>query len=165
MSTRTAPREHLVSVIEPLVAAAGFDLEDVVVTPAGRRSLVRVTVDGDHGVTLDDIAEISRSVSEALDASGDGLGATPYVLEVSSPGVDRPLTQPRHWRRATGRLVLADLVEGDPDGPAVTGRVLRTEGDTVVLDVDGTERELTYPRIRRARVQIEFNRPDGGEDS
>lgn len=165
MNTRTAPREHLVSVIEPLVAAAGFDLEDVVVTPAGRRSLVRVVVDGDHGVTLDDIAEISRTVSEALDTSGDGLGATPYVLEVSSPGVDRPLTQPRHWRRATGRLVLADLVEGDPDGPAVTGRVLRTDDAEVVFDVDGAELTLPYSRIRRARVQIEFNRPDGGEDS
>lgn len=162
MMTRTAPREHLVSVIEPLVVAAGFDLEDVAVTPVGRRSLVRVVVDGDHGVSLDDIAALSHTVSAALDTSGDGLGATPYVLEVSSPGVDRPLQTQRHWRRAIGRLVQADLVEGDPAGPSLTGRVLRHDGEAVVLDVDGTEHELGYARIRRARVQVEFNRPNGG---
>lgn len=165
MMTRTAPREHLVSVIEPLVTAAGLDLEDVVVTPAGRRSLVRVVVDGDNGVTLDDIAALSQTVSEALDTSGDGLGATPYILEISSPGVDRPLLTQRHWRRASGRLVQADLVDGDSAGQSLTGRVLRHDAAAVVLDVDGTEHELGYARIRKARVQVEFNRPKGGAPS
>jgi ribosome maturation factor RimP len=82
--------------IEPVVASAGYDLEELVVTPAGRRSVVRVVVDRDRGVTLDDIAEVSRAVSEVLDRNDDGMGRTPYVLEVTSPGVDRPLTDPRH---------------------------------------------------------------------
>src|SRR5688572_11187840 len=97
--------ERLNGWIEPVVGAAGYDLEELVVTPAGRRSVVRVVVDRDEGVTLDDIADVSRAVSEVLDANDDGMGRTPYVLEVTSPGVDRPLTEPRHWRRNTGRLV------------------------------------------------------------
>src|SRR5689334_23921985 len=90
--------------IEPVIGAAGYDLEELVVTPAGRRSVVRVVVDRDEGVTLDDIAEVSRVVSEVLDANDHGMGR-PYVLEVTSPGVDRPLTEPRHWRRNVGRMV------------------------------------------------------------
>ena len=98
--------------IEPVVGAAGYDLEELVVTPAGRRSVVRVVVDRDSGVTLDDIAEVSRAVSAVLDENDGDLGRAPYVLEVTSPGVDRPLTEPRHWRRNTGRLVTV------PVGPA-----------------------------------------------
>ena len=79
--------------IEPVVGAAGYDLEDLVVTPAGRRSVVRVVVDRDEGVTLDDIAEVSRAVSEVLDQNDDGMGRSPYVLEVTSPGVDRPRSE------------------------------------------------------------------------
>lgn len=163
MTGRAAPRAHLSSVIESIVTAAGFDLEEVVVTPAGRRSLVRVVVDADSGITLDDIATLSRTVSDALDDDGDGLGAMPYVLEVSSPGVDRPLTQPRHWRRATGRLVRVGLVP-DEDAPTdLEGRVLRADGASVVLDVAGKEVDLPLSRVRTARVEIEFNRPKGGE--
>ena len=98
------PTDRLHGWIEPAVGAAGYDLEELVVTPAGRRSVVRVVVDRDEGVTLDDIAEVSRQVSDVLDQNDDGMGRTPYVLEVTSPGVDRPLTEPRHWRRnARGR--------------------------------------------------------------
>lgn len=163
MRNAAAPREHLTTMIEPVVTAAGFDLEEVVVTPAGRRSLVRVVVDADSGITLDDIAMVSRAVSDVLDDSGDGLGATPYVLEVSSPGVDRPLTQPRHWRRATGRLVRVGLVPSDDGAAALEGRVLRTNDTCVVLDVAGSEVELELSRVRTARVEIEFKRPSGGE--
>ena len=99
--------------VAPLVTAAGLDLEDVVVRPAGRRSLVRVVVDSDGGVSLDAVASISGAISEALDEAGV-MGQTPYTLEVSSPGVDRPLTEPRHWRRARGRLVQVELVEYEP---------------------------------------------------
>src|SRR5687767_1843464 len=103
---RTDPAAaRLAGWIVPVVEGAGYDLEELVVTPAGRRSVVRVVVDRDRGVSLDDIAEVSRAVSEVLDRNDDGMGRTPYVLEVTSPGVDRPLTDPRHWRRNTGRLV------------------------------------------------------------
>ena len=93
----TAP-EAIKELLEPVVESAGYDLEDVTVTPAGKRSLLRVVVDADDGVSLDDVATVSRTVSAALDTS-DVMGSGPYVLEVTSPGVDRPLTEPRHWRR------------------------------------------------------------------
>ena len=92
---------RLAGVIRPVVAAAGMDLESVRVTVAGRRRLLRVVVDSDYGVSLDDAALVSREVSAALDAT-NVMGDVPYTLEVSSPGVDRPLTEPRHWRRAAG---------------------------------------------------------------
>ncbi|MGI5215503.1 ribosome maturation factor RimP [Plantactinospora sp. CA-290183] len=103
-----AHRLRLRAVIEPVVTAAGYDLEDLSVSRAGRRHVVRVIVDRDGGVSLDAVADVSRAVSGALDeaeaAAGD-LVAGEYQLEVSSPGVDRPLTLPRHWRRNVGRLV------------------------------------------------------------
>ena len=95
---------RLAGLIEPVVTAAGMDLESVRVTAAGRRRLLRVVVDSDRGVSLDDAATVSRELSAALDKVAV-MGDFPYTLEVSSPGVDRPLTDRRHWRRAVGRLV------------------------------------------------------------
>ena len=101
----------------PVVAERGLDLEDVQVTPAGKRRLLRVVVDQDGGVGLDSVATVSTAVAAALDDS-DVMGGSPYVLEVTSPGVDRPLTQPRHWRRARSRLVEATVAEdGSRDRP------------------------------------------------
>lgn len=162
----TALRLRLLELLGPPVQDAGLDLEDVTVTPAGRRSVVRVVVDHDGGVPLDDIAEVSRAVSSALDeldGAEPGLLGPSYVLEVSSPGVDRPLTAPRHWRRSTTRLVQATL----RDGGEVTGRLLRADDDergSVVLDVDGDERMLRYADVARGVVQVEFARHDGQEN-
>ncbi|MBA2390503.1 MAG: ribosome maturation factor RimP [Geodermatophilaceae bacterium] len=161
MSARAVPRERLSAVVTSVVEASGFELEDVVITPAGRRSLVRVVVDGDDGITLDDVAELSRALSAALDEDDTApIGASPYVLEVSSPGVDRPLTHPRHWRRAAGRLVTVRLAAAEPaGGAAVHGRVLTSDDNAVVLDIAGARRELPYGAIASARVEVEFNRP------
>ena len=101
-----------------------MDLESVKVTTAGRRRLLRVVVDSDRGVSLDDAALASRELSAKLDAS-DVMGDMPYTLEVSSPGVDRPLTQPRHWQRAVGRLVRVPLTPsgaGHARTPAAPGK-------------------------------------------
>ena len=166
---RTDPAtSRLTGWIEPVVGAAGYDLEDLVVTPAGRRSVVRVVVDRDAGVTLDDIAEVSRAVSEVLDRNDDGMGRTPYVLEVTSPGVDRPLTEPRHWRRNIGRLV---TVAVGPAGSAetVTGRVTTVDGAGVTLAVEAkgkpgakkrppTPRQVPWAELGSGRVQVEFGR-------
>jgi ribosome maturation factor RimP len=157
-------RAALMRLLEPVIAETGFDLEDILVTPAGKRRQVRVIVDGDGGVSLDDVAVVSRQVSAALDDS-DAMGSGPYVLEVTSPGVDRPLTQPRHWRRASGRLVRATLSSGEE----ISGRVTAAGDSVVVLDTDGRERRLAYDELSRGLVQVEFNRrgaddPDGGED-
>ncbi|MEV7012838.1 ribosome maturation factor RimP [Streptosporangium sp. NPDC051022] len=152
-------RDRLMKLLEPVVGAEGLDLEDVTVTPAGKRRLLRVVVDRDGGVSLDDVAEVSLAVSAALDA-GDAMGAAPYVLEVSSPGVDRPLTEPRHWRRAVKRLVKADL----RDGTQVEGRIVATDETGVELDVAGAPRRIEYEDLTRGRVQVEFRRLDDAED-
>jgi ribosome maturation factor RimP len=108
-----ALRSQLRSIVEPLVGRAGFDLEDLTVGRAGRRHVLRITVDTDGGVGHDELGDLSREISAGLDAAESGqdgqrgaeIIAGSYTLEVSSPGVDRPLTLPRHWRRNVGRLV------------------------------------------------------------
>ncbi|GLY21201.1 hypothetical protein Misp04_09330 [Micromonospora sp. NBRC 101691] len=165
-----ARRSRLRAVIEPVVVAAGYDLEDLSVSRAGRRHVVRVIVDGDRGVSLDAVADVSRAVSSALDAAEEASGdivAGEYQLEVSSPGVDRPLTLPRHWRRNVGRLVrvtaraaVPEQRAGQPGDRQVTGRVLEADGERVVLDVDGERAEWTYAELGPGRVQVEFNRLD-----
>lgn len=154
---RRDPRpDELTGLLAPVVSAADLDLEAVEVTPAGRRRLLRVVVDRDGGIDLDGIAEASHAISAALDGS-DVMGGTPYVLEVSSPGVDRPMTAPRHWRRARGRLVRAVLSGGE----VVTGRVLAADDEGATVDVDGRERRLAYAAVASARVQVEFGRAEG----
>jgi ribosome maturation factor RimP len=159
--------------ITPVVDGAGYDLEELVVTPAGRRSVVRVVVDREQGVTLDDIAEVSKAVSEVLDANDDGMGR-PYVLEVTSPGVDRPLTERRHWQRNIGRLVTVTV------GPAggtdeITGRVTGVDDAGVALAVEArgkpgakkrppTPRLVPWAQLGAGRVQVEFGRADDVAD-
>jgi ribosome maturation factor RimP len=141
-------------VVERTVAAIGFDLEDIDIRPAGRRKLVRVVVDSDSGVGLDDIAKLSRKVAAELDECDEILGG-PYTLEVTSPGVDRPLTAPRHWRRARLRLVDVAL----KDGNKLAGRVGDAGEDTVRLLVDGALRDLSYRDVDHAIVVVEFRQP------
>ncbi|WP_219470755.1 ribosome maturation factor RimP [Nonomuraea rhizosphaerae] len=155
-----SPRDHLMKLLEPVVSAEGLDLEDVKVTQAGKRRLLRVIVDRDGGVSLDDVAEVSQAVSTLLDDT-DAMGQSAYTLEVSSPGVDRPLTEPRHWRRAAKRLVKAEL----RDGTVVEGRVRSADESGVELDVDGTGRRLDYQDLTRGRVQVEFRRIDDADDA
>ena len=157
--TADARRDRLVELLTPVVADAGLDLEDLEIVPAGRRRLLRVVVDRDGGVSLDDVAEVSQGVSTALDSS-EAMGSDAYVLEVTSPGVDRPLTLPRHWRRATGRLV---TVPAGDEGE-LTGRVVQAADDSVVLDVDGDERRLEFATLGKGRVQVEFRRADDESD-
>jgi ribosome maturation factor RimP len=158
--------------IEPVIGAAGYDLEELVVTPAGRRSVVRVVVDRDQGVTLDDVAEVSRAVSDVLDANDDGMGR-PYVLEVTSPGVDRPLSEHRHWRRNTGRLVTVAVGPAGDVGE-VTGRIIAVEDAGVTLAVEArskpgakkrppTPRIVPWNQLGAGRVQVEFGRSEADE--
>ena len=131
----------------------GLDLEAVELTPAGKRRVLRVAVDKDGGVTLDDIADATKEVSRVLDDT-DVMGEQPYTLEVTSRGVDRPLTLPRHWRRNADRLVKVTL----DDGSTLKGRILDSSDDSVTLDVSGKQRELGFERVKKALVQVEFNR-------
>jgi ribosome maturation factor RimP len=145
-------------VVEGVVMAAGFDLEEIDVRPAGRRSLVRVVVDSDTGVGLDDIATLSRRIAAGLDLRDEVLGG-PYTLEVTSPGVDRPLTAPRHWRRAYLRLVTVVLRESGK----ISGRVGVAGADAVRLLVDGALRDVRYTEVERASVVVEFREPPADE--
>lgn len=151
------------------LAARGLVVEDLTVQAAGRRRVVRVAVGADLAdlpeqdttsrvapLSLDEIADATRVVSDSLDAAGT-MGETAYVLEVSSPGVDRPLLHWRHWRRNVGRLVVATR----PDGSSVRGRIRAVAADTVELTVEGAP-GLTVPiaELTRARVEVEFGRVD-----
>ncbi|WP_067439737.1 ribosome maturation factor RimP [Nocardioides jensenii] len=138
--------------IDPL-STLGLDVEAVEITPAGKRRVLRVAVDKDGGVTLDDVAEATKEIERVLDAS-DVMGEHPYTLEVTSRGVDRPLTLPRHWRRNEDRLVKVSLVEGGE----VEGRITASTEHAATLDIAGSEREVAYADIAKAKVQIEFNR-------
>jgi ribosome maturation factor RimP len=156
----SAPSSDLLrELIEPVCGAHGLDLEALEITPAGRRRRVNVVVDTDGGVDLDRCAELSQAVSSALD-DADLMGESPYTLEVSSPGVSRPLRLPRHWRRNVGRLVRVQLV----DGSEVVGRVHAADESSAVVETDGARRRLPYSAIDTARVQVEFRRLDGAQE-
>lgn len=139
----------------PVLTGAGFDLEDVAVSRAGTRSVVRVVVDCDGGLDLDGVADATRLVSGVLDADDEVVPGS-YVLEVTSPGVDRPLTAPRHWRRAVGRLVAVTRRDAAP----LTGRVASADEESAVLAIAGREVAVAYPEVARAVVQVEFTHPE-----
>jgi ribosome maturation factor RimP len=161
----TTQSERLRGLLEPLVSAAGLDLEEIEVSRAGRRRMLRIIVDSDEGVELDACAELSRAISEKLDET-DAMGEGEYVLEVSSPGADRPLTQHRHYVRATGRLVKLQLHEGGE----LVARILTVDDEGLDLEVPGvkgrkpTARRVAFDEIAKARVEIEFNRKDKKEE-
>ena len=155
-------REDILGRLAPVVAEAvgtlGFDLETLDVSVAGRRRLVKVVIDADDGVELDLLSEASRVVSAALDANDDILAGA-YTLEVTSPGVDRPLTKPRHWRRAKLRLVKVRR----HDGVEFLARVGTADDTGAEVLVDGTLRRVDYASVARAIVEIEFRQPPSAE--
>jgi ribosome maturation factor RimP len=152
-TSKDAVRDRIAQELATPLAALGLDVEAVELTAAGKRSVLRIAVDGDDGVTLDDIADATREVSEVLDAS-DVMGEQAYTLEVTSRGVDRPLTLPRHWRRNATRLVKVTTT----DGETVEGRILESDDASATIDVDGAQREVGYADVAKALVQVEFNR-------
>ena len=153
--TRDRLVSELTSELTPPLLEMGLDLEALEVTPAGRRRLLRVAVDKDGGVTMDDVAEATKEVSRLLDSS-EAMGEQPYTLEVTSPGIDRPLTLPRHWRRNAGRLVKVRTHAGE----TVLGRITSSDDEAVRLDVDGSTRELALAQVAKAHVEVEFNRKE-----
>jgi ribosome maturation factor RimP len=168
MTSASAGRE-LAALLSRVVEETGLDLEDVAVTRVGHRAEVRVLVDKDGGVSLDDVAVVSQAISTVLDlpAADAILGEQPYVLEVSSPGVDRPLVEPRQWRRAIGRLVRVRLVAG----PEITARIVAVDAAGVRLAVVGakpgapvSEQAYGFGELGPGRVQVEFNRPSAIDD-
>ena len=143
------------------VEALGLEIDRVETASAGKRSVLRVFLDGDgpegRGPSLDEIAAATRAISVALDDS-PAVGSGPYLLEVSSRGVSRPLTDPKHFRRNTGRLVALRLAVGE----RLTGRIVAADADGVRLEAESGEREVPYTQIESAVVQVELNRLPAG---
>src|SRR5690242_1096403 len=151
-----AVRTRLRTLVEPVVSAAGLELEDLGVSRAGRRHVVRVTVDGDAGVGHDELTDVSHRLSAALDeaeATGGDLPLDSYTLEVTSPGVDRPLTQPRHWRRNIGRLVTARVEQR-----TITARIASVTDAGVIFADSGPAGPVPFDQLGPGRVQVEFTR-------
>ncbi|MCX4587766.1 ribosome maturation factor RimP [Streptomyces sp. NBC_01481] len=161
----TTQSERLRGLLEPLVSAADLDLEEIEVSRAGKRRMLRIIVDSDEGATLDACAELSRVISQKLDET-DEMGDGEYVLEVSSPGADRPLTEHRHYVRATGRLAKLQLHESGE----LVARILTVDDEGLDLEVPGvkgrkpTSRRVAFAEIAKARVELEFNRKDKKEE-
>ena len=139
--------EEIAVAITPAIEAAGCYLEEVTLTPAGKRKIMTVIVDGDTNLSLDLVTAVSKEVSAIVEVL-PALGDTPFTLEVTSPGVDRPLTNPRHWRKNHGRLINVTL----HDEKSVKGRI----GDSTEIDVEIDSVKIAYAAIKRALIEIEF---------
>lgn len=157
MAEQHLPPTSVTGLVAQCVAELGLDLDAVELRGSGPKRVLRVVVDQDGGVPLDAITKTSRELSEELDRS-DVMGATGYTLEVTSRGVDRPLTLPRHWTRNVGRLVVVTTAEDE----RVRGRIATATEDHVELD-DG--RQLPFADVKSAHIQPELNRPKAGPAS
>ncbi|MEU9227296.1 ribosome maturation factor RimP [Streptomyces massasporeus] len=161
----TTQSERLRELLEPLVTSQGLDLEEIEVDSVGRKRVLRVVVDSDTGADLDLIADVSRALSAKLDET-NAMGEGEYTLEVGTPGAERPLTEPRHYVRATDRLVKFQLSEGGE----LVARILKVDDEGVDTEVPGvkgrkaTARRIAFDDIVRARVQVEFSRKDNKKE-
>lgn len=155
MSSNSDLLERIRAVVRPAVHDADLYLEDLTVANAGRRTVVRVVVDlsdGPGGVSSDQLGDVSRAVSAALDEADPIAGQ--HTLEVTTPGVDRPLSEPRHYRRNTGRLLRVTTTSGS----SLTGRLTEADDETAVLDVEGTPQHIAYSDVASAHVEVEFKK-------
>jgi ribosome maturation factor RimP len=140
-------RDRIAAAITPTIEASGAFLEDVTLVRAGKKSLLTVIVDNEVGLNLDQVTEVSRNISELVEALPE-MGSTPFTLEVTSPGIDRPLTLPRHWRKNKGRLIKVTKL----DGSVVEGRIGESTETSVLVDAV----DIQFADIKKAIVQIEF---------
>ena len=140
-------KEQVAAVITPAIQALGFYVEDISITSAGRRSMLTVIVDGDTHLSLDQVTVATKAISEIVE-NLPTLGNNPFTLEVTSPGLDRPLTKPRHWRKNKDRLIKIVL----NDGKEITGRINDSTDDEVIVD----EQKIAFVDIKRATLEIEF---------
>lgn len=147
--------DRLETLVNDCVSALGLDVEAVELSSGGRRRVLRIALDADGGIGIDNITEATRALNEALDAS-DVMGAEPYTLEVTSRGVERPLTLPRHWRRNAGRLVRVTL----QDDTMLDGRIGDCDDSGVQLTTKKDTTRIEYDQVVTALVQTELNRKD-----
>jgi ribosome maturation factor RimP len=140
-------KEEISAVITPALSNLGLYLEDITITSAGRRSMLTVIVDGDAHLSLDQVTVATKAISELVE-NVQSLGQTPFTLEVTSPGLDRPLTKPRHWRKNIDRLVKIVLL----DGKEIIGRIKGASEISASVD----EQVINFVDIKRAKLEVEF---------
>jgi ribosome maturation factor RimP len=140
-------KEDVSAAITPALEALGFYLEDVTITSAGRRSMLTVIVDGDTHLSLDQVTSATKAIGEIVE-SIQSLGETPFTLEVTSPGLDRPLTKVRHWQKNINRLVKVVLL----DGSEIKGRIKDVNEVSAIVD----EKNINYSDVKRATLEVEF---------
>ena len=161
MTARTPQRQHLIDLLGPVITSQGYDLDDLSVTAAGRRSLIRITVDGEDGIDLDAVAAVSRAVADTLDTDGESEFAGPYVLEVSSPGVERPLRSARDFERHVGekvRVRTSTLVEG---ARSHTGALVAADGEAITVATEVGAHRIPLAEVASARTVFEWGTPAG----
>lgn len=147
---------NLTELLTPAVTRAGFVLEEVTVTPVGKRRLVAVVVDcEDRYPSLDEVTVVSKEVSAILD-NYTQMGEMPFTLEVTTPGIDRPLTLGRHWKKNIGRLVKITPKTGEK----YIGRIASVKDNAVTIEIKGKESEISFAEISRAQIEVEFNRKE-----
>ena len=147
---------NLTELLTPAVTQAGFVLEEVTVTPVGKRRLVAVVVDcEDRNPSLDEVTVVSKEVSAILD-NYTQMGEMPFTLEVTTPGIDRPLTLGRHWKKNIGRLVKITPKTGEK----YIGRIASVKDNAVTIEIKGKESEISFAEISRAQIEVEFNRKE-----
>ena len=139
----------------PIVESAGYILEEVTLTTIANERFLSVIVDHDTSINLDEVTVISRAISEDIDAA-DPFGDLTFTLEVTTPGIDRPLTQPRHWRKNLNRIIRIVKVDGD----VVEGRMTAFDEENISLteNIKGRMKKHTVPfsDVKKATVQVEF---------
>ena len=147
---------NLTELLTPAVTQAGFVLEEVTVTPVGKRRLVAVVVDcEDRNPSLDEVTVVSKEVSAILD-NYTQMGEMPFTLEVTTPGIDRPLTLGRQWKKNIGRLVKITPKTGEK----YIGRIASVKDNAVTIEIKGKESEISFAEISRAQIEVEFNRKE-----
>ena len=142
-------KEQVLAVITPAIESLGFYIEDITITAAGKRSMLTVIVDGDTHLSLDQVTVATKAISEIVE-NLPTLGNNPFTLEVTSPGLDRPLTKPRHWRKNQDRLIKIIL----NDGKEINGRIKDSTESSVTVD----EKSINFADIKRATLEIEFKK-------
>jgi len=147
---------NLTELLNPAVTRAGFVLEEVSVTPVGKRRLISVVVDCENrNPSLDEVTVVSKEVSSILDTYSQ-LGEMPFTLEVTTPGIDRPLTELRHWKKNLGRLVKITPHSGEK----YVARIKEVLPREVVLELKNQESKVQFSDIARAQIEVEFNRKE-----
>jgi len=143
------------TLVRPVIEGAGLELVDVSFRGGSRRKVLRVVVDRDGGVDLDTIATIAEQVSRRLDL--EGFAAGPYELEVSSPGIERPLRRPSEFRRHVGRRVKVKTAHAVDGRTSFAGELTAADEDGIMVDVGGERVRAGYDEIVSARTVADWD--------